>query len=139
MASPAIRLFGSAGLKDGDVKKSGYAHFGGEFWTIHSGRVSSSEETVRNRKLITQYADIMAENEVRKADQWIMLNVEENLSADAITEVYFEGEELRMTIPANEVVPKNDLSDQVVILQNAQIAARERGIWQPCTLVMKGK
>lgn len=140
MASPAIRLFGSAGLKDGDVKKSGYAHFGGEFWTIHSGRVSSSEETVRNRKLITQYADIMAENEVRKADQWIMLNVEENLSADAITEVYFEGEELRMTIPANEVVPKNgDLSDQVVILQNAQIAARERGIWQSCTLVMKGK
>lgn len=140
MASPAIRLFGSAGLKDGDVKKSGYAHFGGEFWTIHSGRVSSSEETVRNRKLITQYADIMAENEVRKADQWIMLNVEENLSAGAITEVYFEGEELRMTIPANEVVPKNgDLSDQVVILQNAQIAARERGIWQPCTLVMKGK
>lgn len=140
MASPAIRLFGSAGLKDGDVKKSGYAHFGGEFWTIHSGRVSSSEETVRNRKLITQYADIMAENEARRADQWIMLNIEENLSADAITEVYFEGEELRMTIPANEVVPKNgDLSDQVVILQNAQIAARERGIWQSCTLVMKGK
>lgn len=140
MASPAIRLFGSAGLKDGDVKKSGYAHFGGEFWTIHSGRVSSSEETVRNRKLITQYADIMAENEVRKADQWIMLNVEENLSADAITEVYFEGEELRMTIPANEVVPKNgDLSDQVVILQNAQIAARERGIWQPVTLRIVGK
>lgn len=140
MASPAIRLFGSAGLKDGDVKKSGYAHFGGEFWTIHSGRVSSSEETVRNRKLITQYADIMAENEARRADQWIMLNIEENLSADAITEVYFEGEELRMTIPANEVVPKNgDLSDQVVLLQNAQIAAWERGIWQSCTLVMKGK
>lgn len=140
MASPAIRLFGSAGLKDGDVKKSGYAHFGGEFWTIHSGRVSSSEETVRNRKLITQYADIMAENEARRADQWIMLNIEENLSADVITEVYFEGEELRMTIPANEVVPKNgDLSDQVVLLQNAQIAARERGIWQPVTLRIVGK
>lgn len=139
MASPAIRLFGSAGLKEEDLKKSGYAHFGGEFWTIHSGRLSSSEETERNRKLITQYADIMAENEARKADQWIMLNIDESLYPEQITEVYFEGEELRMSIPPEEVVPKNgDLSDQVVILQSAQIAARERGIWQSCTLVMKG-
>lgn len=139
MASPAIRFFGSSGLK-GERKVSGYAHFGAEFWTIHSGRLYSSEESVKNRELLTEYADILVENIARKADQWVMLNIEPDITADQIGEIYFEGEELRMEIPAREIIPQTgDLSDQVILLQNAQLAATERGIWQTVTLHIAGK
>lgn len=139
VSSPAIRFFGSSGLK-GDRKVSGYAHFGAEFWTIHSGRVFSSEESVKNRELLTEYADILVENVARKTDQRITVTIDNPEWLSDNSEAWFEGTELKMDIPLIEVLPViGEWQDTVSILQRAEPAATERGIWQPVTLRIVGK
>lgn len=139
VSSPAIRFFGSSGLK-GERKVSGYAHFGAEFWTIHSGRVFSSEESVKNRELLTEYADILVENVARKADQRISVTIDNPEWLADNSEAWFEGDELKMDIPLKEVLPViTEWQDTAAILQRAETAATERGIWQPVTLRITGK
>ena len=137
--TPAIRFFGSAGLKEGR-KVSGYAHFGAEFWTIHSGRVFSSEESVKNRELLTEYADILVDNVARKADQKISVIIDNLEWLNDNSEAWFEGVELKMDIPLKEILPViTEWRDTAGILQRAETAATERGIWQPVTLRITGK
>lgn len=139
VSTPAIRFFGSSGLKE-NRKVSGYAHFGAEFWTIHSGRVFSSEESVKNRELLTEYADILVDNVARKADQKITVIIDNPEWLADNSEAWFEGDELKMDIPLKEVLPAiTEWQDTAAILQRAEIAATERGIWQPVTLRITGK
>lgn len=139
VSSPAIRFFGSSGLKE-ERKVSGYAHFGAEFWTIHSGRVYSSEESVTNRKLLTEYADILVHNRTLKADQKIMVTIDNPEWLADNSEAWFEGDELKMDIPLKEVLPViTEWLDTAAILQRAETAATERGIWQSVTLHITGK
>lgn len=139
LSSPAIRFLGSSGLK-GEHKVSGYAHFGAEFWTIHSGRVFSSEESVKNRELLTEYADILVDNLARKADQKIAVTIDNSEWLADNSEAWFEGDELKMDIPLKEVLPViTEWQDIAAILQRAEHAATERGIWQPVTLRITGK
>lgn len=139
VSSPAIRFFGSSGLKE-ERKVSGYAHFGAEFWTIHSGRVYSSEESVTNRKLLTEYADILVHNRALKADQKIMVTIDNPEWLADNSEAWFEGDELKMNIPLKEVLPViTEWLDTAAILQRAETAATERGIWQSVTLRIAGK
>ena len=139
VSTPAIRFFGSSGLKEGR-KVSGYAHFGAEFWTIHSGRVFSSEESVKNRELLTEYADILVDNVARKADQKISVIIDNPEWLADNSEAWFEGDELKMNIPLKEVLPViTEWLDTAAILQRAETAATERGIWQSVTLHIAGK
>ena len=139
VSTPALRFFGSSGLKE-NRKVSGYAHFGAEFWTIHSGRVFSSEESVKNRELLTEYADILVDNVARKADQKISVIIDNSERLADNSEAWFEGDELKMDIPLKEVLPAiTEWHDTAAILQRAETAATERGIWQPVTLRITGK
>lgn len=72
LSSPAIRILGQSNVTK-NPSESGYAHFGMEIWSIHSGRYYGSEESAYGRDVLTAYADIMIKNNARASEMKITL------------------------------------------------------------------
>lgn len=134
VSSPAIRILGSAKIKE-DIAKSGYAHFGMEIWSVHSGRLSGSDESIYGRTILNKYADIMIRNNARAETATLTVEYPEGYQKGEPVKGVLKGEELFIEIPELELdaILSSDDDDRQLLFKSS---VKSRGINSDVTLVL---
>lgn len=139
MSAPAFRVLGHAGLHERPEYPI-YAHFGMEFWTMHSGRTREHEQSNEGRRVVTRYADVMIRNNEMAKRMGEIPVVEGDVKYGTAE---FRGEGVAMDV-SKEMAETILSKPESLRSDTAKLLAREYGICTPVKLIidvnkLKGK
>lgn len=125
LRTPALRLLGYAGLRDGQENENGYAHFGMEAWSVHASRLDSSEDSEHTREKLTRFADTIIANEARYSDQVINLKVQGEKNTRERYEIRGEGISVELPELEGDAIFNAPLDERLAL---GTTSVRSRGI-----------
>lgn len=132
LSSPAIRILGHSSVIK-NPSESGYAHFGMEIWSIHSGRYYGGEQIQQGRDILTAYADIMIRNNARINDIKISLPADRS---GVVKRGEIKGNDILMTLEDLELdaILQSKTDEEALTLFTSSV--KSRGVSTDVELVL---